>query len=194
MKFSDYLLSKAESRGYWWVVFIMTVFESVFLFIPPEVFMTPAIVANKKRALPITVAASLGSIVGGIIAYAIGVWLFDSVGAWLIQQFASVDNPQQYRDEVDAFLKHYGVLVIAFTAVTPIPYKLLGVCMGALRYPLFIFVAVSAIFRTGRFAIVGVLLYFFQERANSIVKKYFWPITIGAIVVALIGIGIVAIV
>ncbi len=193
MKCVDCLLSKAETRGYWWVVFIMTVFESVFLFIPPEVFMTPAIVANKKRALPITVAASLGSIVGGIIAYAIGVWLFDSVGAWLIQQFASMDAAT-YLEQVRALVDEWGVLIIVATAFTPIPYKLLGICLGFLNYPLLIFVAVSAIFRTGRFAIVGALLYFFQERANNIVKKYFWPITIGAIVAALIGIGIVAIV
>lgn len=193
MKCVDCLLSKAETRGYWWVVFIMTVFESVFLFIPPEVFMTPAIVANKKRALPITVAASLGSIVGGIIAYAIGVWLFDSVGAWLIQQFASMDAIT-YLDKVRVLVDEWGVLIIVATAFTPIPYKLLGICLGFLNYPLLIFVTVSAIFRTGRFAIVGTLLYFFQERANNIVKKYFWPITIGAIVAALIGIGIVAIV
>lgn len=193
MKCVDCLLSKAESRGYWWVVFIMTVFESVFLFIPPEVFMTPAIVANKKSALPITVAASLGSIVGGIIAYAIGVWLFDSVGAWLIQQFASMDAIT-YLDKVRVLVDEWGVLIIVATAFTPIPYKLLGICLGFLNYPLLIFVTVSAIFRTGRFAIVGALLYFFQERANNIVKKYFWPITIGAIVAALIGIGIVAIV
>lgn len=193
MKCVDCLLSKAETRGYWWVVFIMTVFESVFLFIPPEIFMTPAIVANKKRALPITVAASLGSIVGGIIAYAIGVWLFDSVGAWLIQQFASMDAAT-YLEQVRALVDKWGVLIIVMTAFTPIPYKLLGICLGFLNYPIILFVAVSAIFRTGRFAIVGTLLYFFQERANNIVKKYFWPITIGAILAALIGVGIVALV
>lgn len=193
MKCVDCLLSKAETRGYWWVVFIMTVFESVFLFIPPEIFMTPAIVANKKRALPITVAASLGSIVGGIIAYAIGVWLFDSVGAWLIQQFASMDAIT-YLEQVRALVDKWGVLIIVATAFTPIPYKLLGICLGFLNYPIILFVAVSAIFRTGRFAIVGTLLYFFQERANNIVKKYFWPITIGAILAALIGVGIVALV
>lgn len=191
MKLSEYLLSKAEARWYWWVVFVMTVFESIFLFIPPEVFMTPAIVANKKRAVPITLAASLGSIVGGAIAYAIGVWLFDSVGGWLIQQFASVDA-YTYLEQIREMVAQWGVLIIVATAVTPIPYKLLAICLGFLHFPLFVFLGVSAIFRTGRFAIIGGLLYLFQERANAIVKKYFWPITVGAIVFALIGISIVA--
>ena len=44
--------------------------------------------------------------------------------------------------------------------------------MGFIGYPMILFLAVSAIFRTGRFAIIATLLYFFQERANAIVKKY----------------------
>ena len=72
MKFAEYILSKSESRAYAWIVFILTVCESIFLFVPPEVFMTPPIIANKKRAVPITIAASLGSIVGGAIAWASG--------------------------------------------------------------------------------------------------------------------------
>ena len=66
MKISEYLLARAESKAYTWAVFILTVCESIFLFIPPEVFMTPPIIANKRRAVPVVLAASLGSIVGGI--------------------------------------------------------------------------------------------------------------------------------
>jgi hypothetical protein len=46
----------------------------------------------------------------------------------------------------------------------------------------------SAIFRTGRFAIVGYLLWRFQERANAIVKKFFWPLTAAAVIIAGLGI------
>ncbi|MFQ6745206.1 MAG: hypothetical protein ACLRFN_04520, partial [Alphaproteobacteria bacterium] len=82
MRFSEFILKKSESPAYSWIVFLLTVCESIFLFIPPEVFMTPPIIANKKRALPITMAAALGSLVGGAIAYMIGMWLYDSVGLW----------------------------------------------------------------------------------------------------------------
>ena len=68
MKFAEYILKKSESPAYAWIVFYLTICESIFLFVPPEVFMTPPIIANKKRALPITLAAALGSIVGGAIA------------------------------------------------------------------------------------------------------------------------------
>ncbi len=189
MKFAEYILSKSESRAYAWIVFILTICESIFLFIPPEVFMTPPIIANKKRAVPITIAASLGSIVGGILAYMIGAWLWDSLGQWIIHTFT---NPELIETAIKPMFSKYGILIIVLTAVTPIPYKLLAIWLGFIGYPLWIFVGVSAIFRTGRFAIIATLLYFFQERANAIVKKYFWPLTIGAIIAAGLGIGLIS--
>ena len=189
MKFSEFILQKSESRGYSWLVFFLTICESIFLFIPPEVFMTPPIIANKRRALPITIAASLGSIVGGAIAYMIGLWLYDSVGVWLIETFS---NPELIETAIKPMFNKYGILIIVLTAVTPIPYKLLAIWLGFIGYPMLLFLAVSAIFRTGRFAIIATLLYFFQERANTIVNKYFWPLTIGAIVAAILGIGLIS--
>lgn len=189
MKFSEFILQKSESRAYSWVVFLLTICESIFLFIPPEVFMTPPIIANKRRALPITIAASLGSIVGGALAYMIGMWLYDSVGIWLIETFS---NPALIDSTIKPMFSKYGIFIIVLTAVTPIPYKLLAIWLGFIGYPILLFLGVSAIFRTGRFAIIATLLYFFQERANAIVKKYFWPLTIGAIVAAIFGIGLVS--
>lgn len=189
MKFAEYILNKSESRAYSWIVFILTICESIFLFIPPEVFMTPAIIANKKRAVPIALAASLGSIVGGAIAYMIGAWLWDSVGIWLINTFS---NPELIETAIKPMFSKYGILIIVLTAVTPIPYKLLAIWLGFIGYPIWIFLAVSAIFRTGRFAIIAALLYFFQERANAIVKKYFWPLTIGAIIAAGLGVFMIS--
>ena len=189
MKFSEYILKKSESPFYSWIVFFLTICESIFLFVPPEVFIAPPIIANKKRALPITVAASLGSIVGGAIAYMIGLWLYDSVGVWLIETFS---NPELIETAIKPMFSKYGILIIVLTAVTPIPYKLLAIWLGFIGYPMALFLAVSAIFRTGRFAIIATLLYFFQERANAIVNKYFWPLTIGAIIFAVLGIGLIS--
>lgn len=189
MKFAEYILSKSESRAYSWIVFILTVCESIFLFIPPEVFMTPPIIANKKRAVPITIATALGSIVGGAIAYMIGAWLWDSVGLWLINTFS---NPELIETAIKPMFSKYGILIIVLTAVTPIPYKLLALWLGFIGYPILIFLGVSAIFRTGRFATIAALLYFFQERANAIVKKYFWPLTIAAIIAAGLGVCLIS--
>ncbi len=193
MKLINKILDKSAEPWYAWVVFVMTVFESIFLFIPPEVFMTPAIVANKKRAFSITLAAAIGSVVGGAIAYMIGYWLYDIIGTWLISVFADpqiIPDPTNHvavQNMIDSLLNKWGIWMIAITAVTPIPYKVLAICLGLCHYPILLFIGVAGIFRTGRFAIIGFLLWRFQERANAIVKKYSWQLTIGAITFALFG-------
>ena len=200
MKIINKILDQSAKPWYTWIVFAMTICESIFLFVPPEVFMTPAIIAEKKRAVPITLAAALGSIVGGAIAYMIGYWLYDVIGVWLISTFASAEvfpdptNHAAVQMVIDTMLNKWGVLMIAITAVTPIPYKVLAICLGLCHYPIWIFLGVSAIFRTGRFAIIGYLLWRFQRQANDIVKKYSWQLTIGAIVFALLGLMIMTLI
>ena len=150
--------------------------------------MTPAIIADRRRAFPITVAAAVGSIVGGVLAYLIGMFLFDSVGVWLIENFATGAKFELARE---MFLRH-GVLIVILTAVTPIPYKLIGICAGFLGFPLWLFLGVSAIFRTLRFGLVGYLLWRFQERANAIVKKYFWYLVLLALLGVCLGLALMA--
>ena len=190
MKFAERILSQAERPYYTWIVFLMTVCESIFLFVPPEVFMTPAIIANRRRAVPITLAATLGSIVGGMISYMIGLWLFDSVGLWLIQHFASMDK---FYLAQEMFIRH-GIFLIVLTAFTPIPYKLMCMTAGFIGFPFWLMIGVSAIFRTGRFVIVGFLLWRFQGTANRIIQKYFWQLTVIAIVAAILGIGLMCLI
>ena len=198
MKLINKILDQSAKPWYTFVVFIMTVCESIFLFVPPEVFMTPAIIAEKKRAVSITLAASLGSIVGGAIAYMIGYWLYDVMGTWIIATFANaqiIPDPTNHvavQTMIDELLNKWGIWMIAVTAITPIPYKVLAICLGLCHYPIVLFLSVSAIFRTGRFAIIGFLLWRFQDTANTIVKKYSWQLMIGAIILALFGLIVIA--
>ncbi len=187
MKFLSNLMKKSEHPAFFWVVFFMTFCESVFLFIPPEVFIAPPILANKKRAMPTVVAASLGSLVGGAVSYMIGLWLFDSVGMWLINTFSSMDN---FAIAQQMFIKH-GIFIMFLAAFTPVPYKLLAICAGFIGFPAVLFLGVSAVFRTLRFAITGFLIWRWQDKARAIAKKYFWPLMIFAILFAVSGIGII---
>ncbi|MCL2748705.1 MAG: VTT domain-containing protein [Alphaproteobacteria bacterium] len=184
MKLQDYLLKKSSHPAIVWIVGILTMFESIFLFVPPEVFMTPPIVADKKRAVPVVIAASIGSLIGGAISYLIGMWVFSTVGLWIINTFT---GPEQFAIAQAMFAK-YGMLIIFLSAFSPVPYKLLAMCAGFLGFPALLFLGLSGIFRTARFAIVGFLLWRFQAQANAIVRKYFWPLTILAILVAISGI------
>lgn len=183
MKLQEYLLKKADSIGALWLVFFGTLCDSVFLFIPPEVYMAPPIVANKKRAVPAVVMASIGSLVGTIIAYMIGMWLYDSVGQWIINNFSS---PEQFEIARGMFVRH-GMLIILIATLTPMPFKILTICAGFIGFNPLLYFGFTTITRTLRFMIIGWLLWKFQEKSNQIVKKYFWPLVFGAIVFTSLG-------
>ena len=187
MKLQNYLLKIAERPQMFWAVFFLTICESIFLFVPTEVFMTPPIVARKKNALPTVVAAALGSLIGGIASYLIGVFLFESIGVWLIETFSSYERFGFARE---LFFRH-GMFIVFLAAFTPVPYKLMTLTAGFLGYDPVLFLGMCAVFRTGRFAIAGFLLWRFQERANQIVRKYFWPLIGAAVAAAIIGIFII---
>ncbi|MFA7187994.1 MAG: VTT domain-containing protein [Alphaproteobacteria bacterium] len=183
MKLQEYLLKKADSIGALWLVFFGTLCDSVFLFIPPEVYMAPPIVANKKRAVPAVVMASIGSLVGTTIAYMIGMWLYDSVGQWIINNFSS---PEQFEIARGMFVRH-GMLIILIATLTPMPFKILTICAGFIGFNPLLYFGFTTITRTLRFMIIGWLLWKFQEKSNQIVKKYFWPLVFGAIVFTSLG-------
>ena len=129
MKLISKILDQSAKPWYSAVVFVMTVCESIFLFVPPEIFMTPAIVAEKRRVWSITLAAALGSIVGGAIAYMIGYWLYDVIGTWLVATFATpkiIPDPTNHvaiQHMIDELLDKWGIWMIAITAITPIPFQ-----------------------------------------------------------------------
>lgn len=183
MKLQEYLLKKADSVGALWLVFFGTLCDSVFLFIPPEVYMTPPIVANKKRAVPAVVMASIGSLVGTVIAYMIGMWLYDSVGHWIINNFSS---PQQFEIARGMFVRH-GMLIILIATFTPMPFKILTICAGFIGFSPLMYFGFTTITRTLRFMIIGWLLWKFQEKSNQIIRKYFWPLVFGTIVFTSLG-------
>ncbi|MDR2770064.1 MAG: VTT domain-containing protein [Rickettsiales bacterium] len=188
MKLQDRLLKISAKPQMFWIVMGLTVCESVFLFVPTEVFMTPPIVAKKKNAPATVLAASIGSLIGGAMSYIIGLYLFDSIGLWLIGAVSSLDTFAK----AQMIFEKYGLLVVFITAFTPVPYKVMSITAGFLGYNPILYLGFSAIFRTGRFAIAGYLLWRFQEQANMAVKKYFWPLTLAAIAAAFLGLALLA--
>ena len=147
--------------------------------------MTPTIVANKKKAIPVVAVTALGSLVGGILAYLIGMFLFATVGSWIIETFLSWE---MFEHAQYLFAKH-GLFIIFLAAFTPVPYKLLTIVAGFLSFNPLLYFAGTAVFRTMRFAVLGAIIWRFQEQANYMVKRFFWPLALLGILAA--GFGVI---
>lgn len=156
--------------------------ESSFFPIPPDVMLIPMSLARPQRAWFYAALCTVTSVAGGVVGYAIGALLYDSVGHWLIQLYG-------YGDKVEAFRAGYaqwGAWIILLKGLTPIPYKLVTITSGFAGYDIWLFILFSIIARGGRFFIVAVVLNRYGVVIREQIEKRLglW-VTIGAVVLVL---------
>ncbi|QPF92624.1 YqaA family protein [Bradyrhizobium commune] len=150
----DWCIDAAHKPYALWIMGAVAFAESSFFPVPPDVMLIPMSLARPQRAWVYAAVCTVTSVVGGLLGYAIGALLFDSVGHWLIQVYG-------LGDKVDAFRASYaewGAVIILLKGLTPIPYKLVTITSGFAGYNLGLFILCSIIARGGRFFIVAILL------------------------------------
>ena len=115
--------------------------ESSFFPIPPDVILVPMALANPPRARYYALVCTIASVLGGLLGYAIGALLYDTVGAWLISAYGYGERMDEFR----AAYAEWGALIILIKGLTPIPFKLVTIASGFAGYDLLWFVVLSII-------------------------------------------------
>jgi membrane protein YqaA with SNARE-associated domain len=143
--------------------------ESSFFPIPPDVLLAPMALAKPELAWRFALIATTFSVLGGMVGYAIGAMLYDTIGQWLVNLYG-------YGAKIEALKQTYaewGWLVILVKGVTPIPYKLVTITSGLLGYNFPLFVALSALTRGARFFLVAGALHWFGEPLRQAMERNF---------------------
>ncbi len=99
--------------------------------------------AQPEKARLYALVCTIASVLGGMLGYAIGAFLYDTVGHWLISAYG-------YGEGIDAFRAAYakwGAWIILIKGMTPIPYKIVTIASGFAGYDFFMFVVLSIITR-----------------------------------------------
>src|SRR4029079_17412881 len=94
--------------------------HSSFSPIPPDVILVPMALAKPEKARLYALVCTIASVLGGMVGYAIGAFLYDTLGHWL-------NPPYCYGEGVEAFRAAYakwGAWIILIKGMTPIPYKI----------------------------------------------------------------------
>ena len=147
----DWVMGLAASRHAPSALFAISFAESSFFPVPPDVMLVPMTMARPDKAWHYAAICTIASVLGGILGYAIGALLYDTVGAWLIQLYG-------YGDKMDAFralYQQHGHWIILIKGFTPIPFKLITIASGLAGYDFLMFVLLSAITRAARFFLVA---------------------------------------
>ena len=185
-KLYDWTLEKAaHPKAEWWLAAFSFV-EASFFPIPPHPLLGLMCLAEPRRAIRYAVIATLASVAGGLLGYAIGWGLYDTVGKELLALLGMTDS----FPVAACYLREYGAEIIMIKGATPIPFKLLTITAGFIHMPLVPFVLASVVSRSISFMIVGVLFRLFGAPIKRFIDKYLGLVTAG-FVVLLVG-GFVA--
>jgi len=156
-----------------WLAAVAFVESSVFP-IPPDVVLIPMVLADRRRAWVIATVCLIASVLGGILGYAIGYYLYDLIGRPLVEfygygeQFARFQ--QSYND--------YGAWIVAFFGLTPFPYKVITIASGVTALNPLTFIVASVLSRGARFFIVAALLWRFGPPIRDFIEKYLGVLTV----------------
>ncbi|MBF8269245.1 MAG: DedA family protein [Gammaproteobacteria bacterium] len=163
----DWMMANAAGRHAWTTLFIVSFAESSFFPIIPDVMLVPMILADRKHAFRLAAWCTLASVLGGMLGYAIGAFLYDSAGKWLISLYGYGDKVNEFR----IFYAEWGAWVILVKGVSPIPYKVVTILSGFAAYNFSMFVLLSIITRGARFTLWAILLYIYGEPIREFIEK-----------------------
>jgi membrane protein YqaA with SNARE-associated domain len=179
-RFYDWVLDQADKPHAIWIMGLISFTESSFFPLPPDVILIPMMLAERRRCFWLATVATVTSVIGGYLGYAIGYFAFETVGRGIIDLMsggAAFDYAQQKFAES-------GFWLIVWKGATPIPYKIVTIFCGFVHYDLLNFTIASIIARGMRFYAEAAGFFFFGEQARFFIEKRLTLVTtVGAGVV-----------
>ena len=165
----DWCIDAADKPYALWILAAVSFAESSFFPVPPDVMLLPMSLARPQRAwLYAGGLYASRSVLGGLLGYAIGALLYDSIGHWLIEIYGLGDKVEAFR----ASYAEWGALIVLLKGLTPIPYKLVTITSGFAGYNIWLFIVLSVIARGGRFFVVAILLNRYGEWIRIRIERH----------------------
>ncbi|MFO1072659.1 MAG: YqaA family protein [Geminicoccaceae bacterium] len=182
----DWMMAQASGPHAERALAVVAFLESSIFPVPPDAMLVPMVLARPQQAWRIALVATAASVVGGLFGYAIGHFLFETLGAWIIQLYGLGDKFDAFR----ATWNEWGVWIILIKGLTPIPYKLVTIASGLAGFNIWVFLLASILTRGARFFLVAALLRYFGTPIRSFIEQRLTLVTTGF--AALIVLGFVA--
>ena len=179
----DRTMALAQGRHAVRALFGVSFVESSVFPVPPDALLIPMVLSHRLRWLWYVIVCTAASVLGGLLGYAIGYFLWQEVAEPILAIYG-------YAEKVDAFAQTFnawGAWAVFIAGVTPFPYKVITIASGASGLSLPIFIVASIFARGLRFLIVGYLLYRFGRPIRAFIEKRLAIVLTVAVIVGLAG-------
>ena len=162
------LAKAAHEKAPHWLAAVSFI-ESSFFPIPPDVMLAPMCLAKPHKAFQYALICTIASVLGALLGYAIGFFLFETVGSAILDFYGLGDQFEAFKVNFN----EQGWLIVLLAGFTPLPFKVITIAAGATAMQLYVLVAASIIARSARFFLVGALLWKFGQPMQDWIDRNF---------------------
>ena len=148
-------------------VFFIGYIEAIIFPIPQEVFMVPMMLSERAKVFRIVFFSILGSIIGGLTAYYLGLLFFDSLVLPIINFYNYSESFLYFKNQIN----EYGFIYVFIGGFTPLPFKIITLSSGALNIPIWNFLLAATLSRSIRFYLIGFLTYKYGNNVINIIDR-----------------------
>jgi membrane protein YqaA with SNARE-associated domain len=160
-------------------LFVLAFAESSFFPVPPDILLIALGLLKPAFALWLAAITTIGSVLGGMFGYFIGI----KGGKPILERLVKKEKIVL----VHNYFEKYEAWAIFIAGFTPIPYKVFTIAAGVFYIDFKKFVLASILGRGGRFFIVATLIMFFGEQIKYFISKYFNIFSIIFVILLILG-------
>jgi membrane protein YqaA with SNARE-associated domain len=167
----DWVLHWADTPSGPAALFVLALAESSFFPVPPDPLLIALCLGATRRSLHFAAVATVASVIGGVIGYAIGAGAWHLAGEWFFAYVPGV-SPAAFA-RVQALYDRWDFWAVFLAGLTPIPYKVFTLSAGVFGVDFPVFVLASVLSRGLRFFAVAGLIYRFGAPIARFIDRYF---------------------
>ncbi|WP_354859664.1 YqaA family protein [Acetobacter fabarum] len=156
--------------------------EASFFPLPPETLLVPMVLAQKDKAWRYAAICTVASVAGGLLGWLIGALLLDTLAKPIVHFYHAEHTLLSLQEK----FRQWGVWIILFKGLTPIPYKFVTIASGMAHFAILPFMCASLVTRGARFALVAGLLRRFGPTIQDFLETRL-PLVTGVFALALLG-------
>ena len=151
-----------------WLLGFVSFIEAIFFPIPPDILLIPMILANIEKAWFYAFVATITSVMGGLVGYAVGFLAYSEIAEPLLISLGKQSAMILFSNSIN----ENGFLIVLTAGISPIPFKVVSIMSGFTQMPLLVFLVSAMLGRATRFFVVATLLKYYGETIRSFIETY----------------------
>ncbi len=163
----DWTIGLAGHRRALGALALVSFAESSFFPVPPDVLRIPMVLAARNKAWRIAAVCTLSSVVGGLLGYAIGHFIFESLGGPILDFYGAADAFAAFQNTYNEL----GWWIVLGGGVTPFPYKVVTILSGVAGLDPVTFTGASLLSRGARFFLEAALLWYLGPPIRTFIEQ-----------------------